>query len=223
MVPEKYQLAAVGRFLLEAFERRRPGFTTWTPQVEASLATEAEGALIEMERQCKEVGFDDPAYWQKARDAVEAVIIPRYRQLARQELDLAGKSYHLWRGGDLVARLAFAGTGLLLGALAVAIPWIPVTEKWVPWALFIGGPFLPDAQLWYFRWRHRRRLQAVINDLAAADKAVDTYRPLAELERVMGGSSVEAAAPVAAPRGQSGEQGGSEDPGSGQPGGRQRS
>jgi hypothetical protein len=217
MVPEKYRLAAVGRFLLEAFERRRPGLTAWTPQVEDSLRTEAEGALVEMEKQCKEVGVDDPAYWQKARDAVETVILPRYAQLARTELKLAAQGYHLWRGGDLVARAAFGGAGLVLGALAVAIPWIPVTEKWVPWALFVAGPLLPDAQLWYFRWRHRRRLQAVVDDLAAADRAVDTYRPLAELERVMGGASAE---PLAAPPLGSGEEA-QQRPA--QPGGRQRS
>src|SRR5262249_61386646 len=37
MVPEKYSLAAVGRFLLEQFELRRPGIREWTPEVEASL------------------------------------------------------------------------------------------------------------------------------------------------------------------------------------------
>ena len=37
MVPEKYRLAAVGRFLLDQFELRRPGIREWTPQIEASL------------------------------------------------------------------------------------------------------------------------------------------------------------------------------------------
>jgi hypothetical protein len=215
MVPEKYRLAAVGRFLLEAFERRRPGLTAWTPQVEDALRTEAEAALVEMEGQCKEVGVDDPAYWEKARDAVEGVILPRYAQLAKSEILLAAQGHHLWRGGDLVARAAYAGAGLLLGALAVAIPWIPVTEKWVPWALFIAGPLLPDAQLWYFRWRHQRRLQAVIDDLSAADRSVDTYRPLSDLERVMGGGAQEL--PAAAP-----PEANSEQQGGGQKGGRER-
>lgn len=224
MVPEKYRLAAVGRFLLEAFERRRPGLTAWTPQVEDALRTEAEAALLEMEKQCKEVGVDDPAYWQKARDAVEAVVIPRYAQLARQELALAAKGHHLWRGGDLVARMAFAGGGLVLGALVLAVPWIPITEKWVPWALFIGGPLLPDAQLWFHRFRHRRRLQAVVDDLSEADRAVDTYRPLAELERVMGGLPADEVGKVSQPpsaEGRAEEQPDPQRPA--EPGGRQRS
>jgi hypothetical protein len=186
MVPEKYRLAAVGRFLLEAFERRRPGLTDWTPQLERELLAESEAALQEMARQCKEFGVDDPPYWQKVRGALEAVLLPRYAVLAKREIALAKADYHLWRGGDLLARLAFAGAGLVLGALAVAIPWIPVTEKWVPWVLFVGGPFIPDAQLWYFRRRHGRRLQALIDDLAKADATLDTYRPLSELQRTYG-------------------------------------
>ena len=45
MVPEKYRLAAVGRFLLEQFELRRPGFREWSPQIEAALRQDAEGEL----------------------------------------------------------------------------------------------------------------------------------------------------------------------------------
>ena len=45
MVPEKYRLDAVGRFLLEQFELRRPGVREWTPQIEASLRQQAEARL----------------------------------------------------------------------------------------------------------------------------------------------------------------------------------
>ena len=51
--------------------------------------------------------------------------------------------------------------------------------------------FITGILLWFFGWRHRRRLQKVVNDLSEADKAVDTYRPLAELERVLGGGSLD--------------------------------
>src|SRR5690242_10954515 len=49
MVPEKYRLSAVGRFLLEQFELRRPGIREWTPQLEAALRQDAEGELQLME------------------------------------------------------------------------------------------------------------------------------------------------------------------------------
>jgi hypothetical protein len=186
MAPEKYRLENVGRFLLQSFERRRPALDAWTPAVEEELRSECEAELVQMERQCRELGVDDPAYWQKVRGALQAVLLPRYRALAKEEMALAKADYGLWRGGDLIARLAFAAVGLVLGGLAVAIPWIPVTEKWVPWALFIAGPFLPDAYFWWYRRRYRKKLEALVADLASAGQSLDTYRPLSELQRAFG-------------------------------------
>src|SRR5712664_58832 len=75
MVPEKYRLAAVGRFLLEQFELRRPGFREWSPQVEASLRQDAEGELQLMEKQLRELGVDDAGYWQRVRRALDGFIL----------------------------------------------------------------------------------------------------------------------------------------------------
>ncbi len=191
MVPEKYRLESIGRFLLAAFERRRPGLTEWTPALERELLAECEAELAAMETQCRELGVDDKPYWQKARRLMETVLLPRYAALAKEELKLARAGYHLWRNGDLLARAAFAATGLVLGAAAVAIPWIPVTEKWVPWTLFVLGPLLPDAQLWYYNRRYQKRLQSLIDDLANAGKSLETYRSIAELQQSLG--AVEAA------------------------------
>ncbi len=77
----------------------------------------------------------------------------------------------------------------------MAIPWIPITEKWVPWALFLGGPFIPDMQMWFYERRHRRKLEKLIADLAAADKGADEYRSLAELHREVVGLAGSVAAP----------------------------
>jgi hypothetical protein len=167
--------------------------------VERSLRGEAEATLADMERQCRELGFDDPGYWQKVRAALDSVLLPRYTALAKEEIELAKAGYHLWRNGDLLARIGFAGAGLVLGALAVEIPWIPVTEKAVPWLLFLAGPFIPDAQLWYYRRRLERRLQTLVDDLARADLALDAYRPLSELQRALGVSDAQPPADVVAP------------------------
>ena len=196
MVPEKYRLAAVGKFLLDAFELRRPGLTAWTPEVERELLAEAEGVLVDMERQCKEFGTDDPGYWKKARGALQAVLLPRYAALAKGEIALAKADYRLWRGGDLLSRMAYAGAGALLGIFIVKVPWIPITWEALPFVLFVGGPLLPDAQLWFYKKRHQRRLQALVDDLAKADRNLDTYRPLSELQRALGEPET---APLAAP------------------------
>ena len=197
MVPEKYSLAAVGKFLLDAFELRRPGLTAWTPELERELLAEAEGVLVDMERQCKEFGTDDPGYWKKARGAIQSVLLPRYAALAKEQIALAKAGYHLWRGGDLLARMAYSGGGALLGIFIVKVPWIPITWEALPFVMFIGGPLLPDAQLWYFKKRHERRLQALVNDLAKADRSLDTYRPLSELQQAMGEPEAAPALPPA--------------------------
>jgi hypothetical protein len=196
MVPERYTLAAVGRFLLEAFERKRPATADYDEKALAELAAEASAELARMQQQARELGLDDPPYWQRVAEAVRTVVVPRYVALAGEENALARKEYGLWRGGDLIARGAFAGVGLVLGALAVAIPWIPVTEKWVPWALFVAGPFLPDAYFWWYRRRYRRKLEALLAELSQAGRSLEEYRPLSEMQRALQGS---AEAPATAP------------------------
>ena len=140
MVPDKYKLAAVGKYLMGAFERKRPAIAKWDEATAAQLRAEAEAEIEQMQRQLGEMGMQDPSYWDKVRKAVREVIVPRWMALAREENERAAKDYGLWRGGDLVARAAFAAAGLVLGAAAVAIPWIPVQEKWIPWLFFVGGP-----------------------------------------------------------------------------------
>lgn len=189
MVPEKYRLATVGRFLLEAFERRRPALAQWTPEVEAALRHEAEEELVQMERQLKELGVDDSKYWHRVRAVVEDILLPRYAAVAREEIALAKREYGIWRGGDLVARGAFAVAGLVLGIFVVELPYIPVYEKWFPALLLIGGPMFPDAAMWWYRRRFQKKLDGIVRDLARASESLDTYRPISELQQSLGMSA----------------------------------
>jgi hypothetical protein len=186
MVPEKYRLAAVGRFLLEQFELRRPGFREWSPQVEASLRQDAEGELQLMEKQLRELGVDDAGYWQRVRRALDEILLPRYAALATGEIELAKRDYGIWRGGDLVARATFALAGFILGIICVEVPYIPIQAKWFPALLLVLGPLFPDAVMWLHRRRWRRRLEALVADLHHASETLDTYRPLSELTRALG-------------------------------------
>ena len=192
MVPSKYGLAAIGRHLVSLFEVRRPAVARFDGEALDMFRREAEDALAQMEQQSRELGFEDPKHWKRARNVVETVLLPRYLKLAKSENEAAGAEYGLWRGGDLVARGAFALAGLVLGALMVWIPWIPVYEKWFPWALFVLGPFLPDAYLWWYRRKHEKKLEALVTDLAREGESLDAYRPLSEVHESLGVSGEDA-------------------------------
>ena len=186
MVPAKYGLAAIGRHLVSLFEVRRPAVARFDGEALLLFRREAEEAIARMEQQSRELGFDDPRHWKRARDVVETVLLPRYVKLAKSENEAAAADYGLWRGGDLVARGAFALIGLVLGALMVWIPWIPIYEKWFPWALFVLGPFLPDAYLWWYRRKHEKKLEALVQDLAREGETLEAYRPLSEVHEALG-------------------------------------
>lgn len=200
MVPEKYRLAAVGQFLLEQFELRRPGIKQWSPEVEASLRKDAEGELQLMEKQLRELGMDDAGYWQRVRRALDEILLPRYAALATAEIDLAKRDYGIWRGGDLIARATFAAAGFLLGVIAVEVPYIPIQAKWFPALLLVLGPLFPDAVMWLHRRRWRKKLEALVTDLQRASATLDTYRPLSELTSALGMPSELAEAPPVAAR-----------------------
>jgi hypothetical protein len=185
MVPEKYRLAAVSRFLIEQFELRRPGLKEWTPEVEASLRQHAEAELVQMEKQLRELEIDDQQYWQRVRRVVDDILLPRYAKVATDEIALAKRDYGIWRGGDLVARAVFALAGFILGIIVVKLPYIPIYEKWFPAVLLVLGPLFPDVVMWFYRRRFRRKLEELVRDLAKAGETLDTYRPLSELTRTL--------------------------------------
>lgn len=200
MVPEKYRLAAVGRFLLEQFELRRPGVREWTPQIEASFRQQAEAELVQMERQLKEMEIDDPQYWQRVRRVVDDIVLPRYAKVVNDEIALAKRDYGIWRGGDLVARATFALAGFILGIICVEVPYIPIQAKWFPALLLVLGPLFPDGVMWLHRRRWRKQLEALVGDLHRASETLETYRPLSELTHALELPSELAEAPPTAAR-----------------------
>ena len=192
MVPSRYQLGEVGRYLLEQLELRRPGIQEWSPAVEASLRQQLEGELQQMERQCKELGVDDAQYWQRIRRAIDDILLPRYAALAKAEIALQKREYGVWRGGDLVARGVFALSGFILGIIAVEVPYIPIEAKWFPAVLLVAGPLFPDMVVGWYRWRFNRKLKAMVADLTKASASLETYRPLSELTEAMPADLAEA-------------------------------
>jgi hypothetical protein len=71
--------------------------------------------------------------------------------------------------------------GLLVGGLCVALPFIPIWEKWFPLAVGALGWWLPDAQALWHRRRYARALGRIVGAVAARQPALEARVSLKEL------------------------------------------
>jgi hypothetical protein len=197
MYTERYSLPFLAGVLISALERRRPGLGAWTPQVREELQKVFTGELAEMRRRFFEL-FEDKAYWDKIERTLVDTCFPRYCALAEKQTALERRDYGLWRSGDLVARGAYAGVGLVVGILMVKLPFIPIPQTWdlFAFATMLGAPFIPDAQVWLHRRKYRRGLEAILKDMKEAEEQLKLYQPLQEV--VAGPRPISAVDPFAA-------------------------
>ena len=140
--PSQYQLPEVTAYVIALLERRRVASETWDDALEGQLREEAVRALTEAGVQFREMA-DDPAYWQRMTEQVLGVALPRYFRVAQEQHALERRQYGIWRGGDFIARAAFALAGLVMGVV-IWRTGIPKYFEPLPLALFIGGPLIPD-------------------------------------------------------------------------------
>lgn len=178
MYPTRYQLQELTAHVVAALERRREGFAEWNADAEGSLTAEAKKVLAEAGRQFAEVADDKP-YWEQVERTVMTAAVPRYLRVAKEQQQLEKNKYGLWRGGDLVSRAAYAVLGLVASGLAVRFGRVVWLDP-LPIVFFIGGPLLPDLQIWYARRKYRAKLQAVVEDMRDEAAAREQYRPLME-------------------------------------------
>jgi hypothetical protein len=184
--PTQYQLHEVMAHVVALLERRRTAAEQWSDELERSLHDEAVRALTEAGSQFREMADDGP-YWQRLTEQVLGVGLPRYFRLAKAQQALEHRRYDVWRGGDFISRAAFAVTGLVLGVviLRTAIPdWLEP----LPLALFIGGPLLPDAQVWFSKRKYRLQLSALVEDMRLEAADAQTYQPLGVVDSSSGDS-----------------------------------
>lgn len=176
MYPTRYQLSELTAHVVAALERRREGYTEWNAEAEAKLTAEARTVLAEAGRQFAEIADDKP-YWEQLERTVVTVVLPRYFQVAKEQQAQEKNKYGVWRGGDLISRATYAVAGLLVAGiiLRTAVPdWLEP----LPIAFFIGGPLLPDLQVWFARRRYRKKLTALVEDMRDEAAAREQYRPL---------------------------------------------
>ncbi len=181
MYTERFSIPFLAGILISAAERKRPGLGPWSEKAQDEIRTVFESELAQMKRQFFEL-FDDAAYWDKVERTLLDVCLPRYCALAQKQTELESRDYGLWRGGDLIARGAYAAAGLLIGIAMVKLPFIPIPQTWDLFAFItmLAGPFVPDVQIWMYKRKHRKRLEAILADMREAEEQLRLYQPLQE-------------------------------------------
>ncbi len=175
MLPE-FSADTVTRQVLARLERQRATLAGDPAATEAEVTAE----LALMRVRYVEEALPLPYFEALARELGPA-IGSRWRRVAAAYTALEGRGFGIWRGGDLVARLGYVFAGLALGGLCVALPFIPIWEKWFPFALSIGGYFLPDAQMRWQRRRYARQLGDVVRDFATLQPRLEEAVKLTDL------------------------------------------
>jgi hypothetical protein len=175
MGPE-YAAETVSREILARLERRRASLAGDA----GATAAEITAALTEARARYDEAGLPPPYFAALARE-LGPVLAERWRAVAEPYVALEGRGFGVWRGGDLIARLAFLFAGLVAGGLCVWAPFIPIWEKWFPFALAVAAFWLPDAQVAWHRGRYARQLGAIVRDAARLQPRLEAAVRLGDL------------------------------------------
>jgi hypothetical protein len=154
----EYDYAQVVYVVLQECEHHRRSFEEAT--FDAEVRTCANAKLAEVKAAYDEFG-GSAAYWETLEKEVDDVVLPQYAAAARDMNELEASHFHIWRGGDLSARFAFALMGLIIGSIIIALPFIPIFEEMFAFVLTAVGFMYPDLK----RFMTERRYMKVLNRL----------------------------------------------------------
>lgn len=173
---DEFAARKVTREVIEHLERRRADIVG----DEAAVRGELGHALAPLRDAYRESALP-PAYFAALEQEIREIVPPHWRAAAAPFTALEARGFGSWRGGDVYARVAYVFIGLLVGGLCVELPFIPIWEKWFPFALAGGAWWLPDAQSAWHRRQYARRLGAIVTDVGSRQKALEARVSLAEL------------------------------------------
>lgn len=141
------------------------------------LPNEAQGRLMEAARrklgEIRESYVEcggTPGYWEELEREVLETSLPAYIPEAIEQTRLEKTGYDVWRRGDATARLLFALGGLVLGALIIATPFIPIVEDAFAFILALGGFLYPEVKQLVADFRHSRVLNRMVAEAEAYQK-----------------------------------------------------
>jgi len=172
----EFSARAVTLQVLEHLERRRPAIVG----DEARIRQEIADVLVPLRRTYAE--YELPMSYMDALDKEVTATLPvRWRAAAEPFTRLEQKGFGVWRGGDPVARLTYVLLGLIIGGLIVWAPFIPIWEKWFPFAVAVLAWWLPDVQARWHKRRYARELGAIAATMDRAQPELDQHITVTDL------------------------------------------
>lgn len=172
------ELGALARDLVADLERVRPGLADAPSPaaLQEQVASRVDVRLLEIYRdQSMDPDLQDEGARAQLRlyqREIDQILVPRYAALAlaRNAAERGPKRHSGYN------RAAYTFLFFLLGIFIVWAPFIPVYEKWVPFALALLAPFisplLPDLHGLAERRRHELRLLTLLVDMDQAGRAL---------------------------------------------------
>ncbi|SRR6266852_2885432 len=132
-------------------------------QVEVALRASARDKIDRIGEAYAATGGAE-TYWHDLEREVMETAVPRYLRDAVDQTRNERTGYGVWRGGDLLARLAFALIGLTIGGIIIALPFIPIFEDAFAFVLAAGSFLYPDIRRVLTDWRYAREMNTIVID-----------------------------------------------------------
>ena len=165
------ELGLIAHDLMDDLERARPGFPSDRTGFEKAARERLRLRLADIRAQYASIGSD--ADFERVQRELDDLLLRRYLTFARGQNDREREG-----APSILKRLWYSLVGLATGGFLVWAPFIPIQEKWVPFAFMLLAPALPDLQIWWHRRQHDKRLDVLQRDLNAAGRALQDSRPL---------------------------------------------
>jgi hypothetical protein len=165
---DEFSAWRIANEVVSSLERRRQAIAGDDTAVRAEI----EQALAPLRAAYRESALPI-GYFAALEGEIREALPVRWQTAAVAFTALERRGFGSWRGGDVYARVVYLFLGLLVGGLCVALPFIPIWEKWFPFALAGAGWWMPDAQAAWHRRRYARELGKMVRAVAVRQPAME--------------------------------------------------
>jgi hypothetical protein len=187
------EFGALAGELLADLERLRPGLaaTAGTQEIKQACGERVRLRLPEIYREylADAAPADEAAQLQLYQREFEQLLIPRYAALAEKQNQSERRP---GKGVEVYNRITYAVIFFVLGILVIRAPFIPLWDKWIPFAMAIlapiFSPWLPDLHKLLTQRRHAIALGMLHMDLDEAGRSLP-LPPMALPELTGGGEN----------------------------------